>query len=215
MGRSELQFESFRFLQPGNLGTHFEQTISIDEAEASGVEMEFIALVGDHLTFTGGFGYLDTEITSADPATLTGDYLVNLVGLVIPKAPELTANLTGEYHWPIGSSEAWVRLEYIHRDGQYSDIEGLTNQQTLVASPVGVFRVGNPNEFPYLSPDYDLVNIRAGFDMDAWNVNIYVQNVFDKAYYTGTQENFGLTGIRLRPHPRFFGGSVSYSFGGI
>ena len=33
--------------------------------------------------------------------------------------------------------------------------------------------------------------------------------------YTGTQENFGLSGIRLRPHPRFFGGSVSYSFGGI
>ena len=33
-------------------------------------------------------------------------------------------------------------------------------------------------------------------------VTVYVQNVFGEDYYTGTQENFGLGGIRLRPHPR-------------
>jgi len=212
----DLQFESFRFLTPGQLGSNFEQTISIEDADATGFEVEFLAVPTDRWTFTGGFGYLDTEITSATTAELTGGYIVNLQGLEMAKAPELTANLTGEYRWPVGANEAWVRVEYIHRDGQYSDIEGLTNQQTRGPSPnQGLTRVTDPGEFPYRSPDYDLVHIRAGFEMGNFSFNAYVQNLFDEEYYTGTQENFGLTGIRLRPHPRFFGGTVSYRFGGI
>ncbi len=211
----DLQMEAFRFLQPGNLGTNFEQTINIESAEASGIEMEFLAQATDRLTFSGAFGYLDSEITSDTVATLTGDYIVSLKGLELPKAPEITASLSAEYRWPMMDNEAWVRMEYIHRDGQYSDIEGLTNRQTRGVSPVGVFRVTDPGEFPYRSPDYDVVNLRAGFDMENWNFNVYVQNLFDEKYYTGTQENFGLSGIRLKPHPRFFGGSVSYRFGGI
>ncbi len=70
-----------------------------------------------------------------------------------------------------------------------------------------------PNgEFPYLSPDYNLVNLRAGMNMDKWRFNFYVQNLTDEEYYTGTQENFGASGIRLHPHPRIVGGSISYSF---
>ncbi len=43
-------------------------------------------------------------------------------------------------------------------------------------------------------------------------VTVYVQNVFGEDYYTGTQENFGLSGIRLKPHPRTFGANVSFKF---
>ena len=41
----------------------------------------------------------------------------------------------------------------------------------------------------------------------------YVENLTDEAYYTGTGENFGLSGFRLRPHPRIWGAKVSYKFG--
>ena len=44
--------------------------------------------------------------------------------------------------------------------------------------------------------------------------SVYVQNVGDEEYYTGTQENFGASGIRLRPHPRIIGANVTFSFGG-
>jgi len=40
----------------------------------------------------------------------------------------------------------------------------------------------------------------------------YIQNLSEEDYYTGTQENFGVSGMRLRPHPRAIGGSVSYKF---
>ena len=61
-----------------------------------------------------------------------------------------------------------------------------------------------------------MVNIRAGAIInESWEFNVYVNNLFDEEYYTGTGENFGLSGFRLRPHPRYIGGGVSYSFGGI
>ena len=214
----DLQFESFFFLTPGDLSTNFEQTISIEDAEASGVEMEFAALVTDGLTISGGFGYLDTEVTSDTKIELSGGWRPSLLGLELPKSPELTANLVGEYRWSIsGDNEAWVRLEYIHRDGQHSDMEGVTNRQLNGPSPADANKIHNsgPNEFPYRSPDHDLLNLRAGVEWGAWSITGFVQNLTDEKYYTGTQENFGVSGIRLRPNPLTIGGSISYTYGGI
>jgi iron complex outermembrane receptor protein len=208
-----LQMEAFRFLTPGDLSSNFEQTINIKDAEATGVEVELLAVISDRFTLSGSVGFLDTEITSDTHAEITGGFLVELKGLELPKAPEFTASLAGEYRWPVADNEAWVRLEYTHRDGQYSDIEGLTNLQTRGPSPnQGLIRNMPFGEFPYLSPDFDVFNLRAGFDLEDWYINVFVQNLFEEEYYTGTQENFGVSGIRLRPHPRIIGGSVTYRF---
>ena len=212
-----LQFESFFFLTPGDLSTNVDQIISIEEAEANGLEVEFAALLTDGLTVSGGLGYLDTEIKSDTTVQLSGGWRPSLLGLDLPKSPELTANLVGEYRWPIGGdNEAWIRLEYIHRDGQYSDMEGVTNRQLNGPAPNnGLIHSSGPNEFPYRSPDYDLLNLRAGVEWGQWSITGFVQNLTDEKYYTGTQENFGVSGIRLRPNPLTFGGSISYTYGGI
>lgn len=210
---SDLIVESFRLLTSGNLSSNFEQAINVEEAEALGFEAEFISVVTEGFTLAGSIGLLDTEITSADPTILTGGYVVDLEGLDLPKAPELTASLSGEYRWPIGDNELWVRLEYIHRDGQFSDIEGLTYRQTRGPSPnAGLTPPAINGGFPYRSPDYDLVNLRAGFGMEQFEFGLFVENLTDEEYYTGTQENFGVSGIRLRPHPLIIGASASFSF---
>jgi iron complex outermembrane receptor protein len=216
---SDLQLEAFRFLTPGDLSSNFEGVVSVGSADATGIETEFEWAATDQLTFSGSLGYIDTEITSPEIAQLSGGVFVNLQGLDVPKSPPLTASLSGEYRWPMLTGEAWIRLEFIHRDGQYSDVEALTWEQHH-AVPGGLVTAGggiipNTGSFPYKTPDYDLLNLRAGFDWNDWGFNFYIQNLTDEEYYTGTQENFGISGIRLRPHPRFFGGSVSYSFGGI
>ena len=212
-----LQFESFFFLTPGDLSTNFEQFINIPDAEGTGVELEFVALLTDNLTISGGFGYLDTEITADQTVELSGGWRPQLRGLGLPKSPEVTANLIGEYRQPVWDGEGWVRLEYIHRDGQYSDVEGLTNLQLNGPTPNDPSRshFSGPNQFPYLSPDYDVLNLRVGFERGPWSISGFVQNLTDETYYTGTQENFGASGIRLRPNTRTFGGRLSYSFGGI
>jgi iron complex outermembrane receptor protein len=217
----DLQVEAFRFLTPGDLSSNFEQTVNIPKAEGKGIEIELLAKPTDNFTVGGSLGYLETEITeqpdtsSGQPGVeITGGFIVDVLGLDIPKAPAVTANLFGEYRWPIGSNAAWVRGEVLYRDSQYSDIEALTNQQTdgQPSPNQGLIRDVQANEFPYKVPEFSVVNLRGGFEWQRASLSLYVQNLLDEEYYTGTQENFGLSGIRLRPHPRVYGASVSFKF---
>jgi iron complex outermembrane receptor protein len=212
---SDLQLESFRFLTPGDLSSNFAQVTTAESAEAMGIELELTAAVNDRFTIVSSIGILDSEITSDTTAEITGGFLVELQGLEIPKAPELTFNLIGDYRWPVGENEAWLQGEYIHRAGQFSDIEGLTYQQTDGVSPTGKparNSISTHGDFPFRTPDYDVFNLRAGFDMDNISFIAYVQNLFEEKYYTGTQENFGVSGMRLRPHPRVIGFNIAYRF---
>ena len=210
---TDLQMEAFRFLTPGDLSSNFEQTINIDDAEAIGLELELLALVSENLTIGGTLGILNTEITSNTTAEITGGFIVDLEGEDIPKSPELTFSAFAEYAWNLDSgADAWVRVEFIHRDGQYSDVEGLTNDQTRGPSPNQGLVRAMTSDFPYESPDYDLWNIRAGVNYEQWSFIVFAENVSDEEYYTGTQENFGASGIRLRPHPRVVGASLKFDF---
>lgn len=222
----DLQMEAFRFLTPGDLSSIFEQTVNID-AEAKGIEVEVLAVPTDRVTLGGSLGYLDSKITDepvcgvpnggpggkATCIQITGGFNVSAIGLNIPKSPKLTANLFAEYRWPVAGNYAWLRGEFVHRSSQYSDIEALTNLQTRGPSPnQGLVRVVGADEFPYKVPSYDVVNLRAGYDWQRVALTFHVQNVTKEKYYTGTQENFGLSGIRLRPHPRTFGAAVTVRF---
>lgn len=211
----DLQIEAFRFLTPGDLSSNFEQTVNVPKAEGKGVELEILARPSESFTLGASLGYLDTEITQAPAGgiQITGGFNVNAQGLDIPKSPNVTASAFGEYRWMIGGNAAWVRGEYIHRDTQYSDIEALTNRQTRGPSPnQGLTRVVPANEFPYKVPAFDVFNLRGGYEWENASLTVFVENLFDEEYYTGTQENFGLAGIRLRPHPRIYGASVNFKF---
>jgi len=211
----DLQMESFRFLTPGDLSSNFEQTINIEDAKAVGAELEMIARVGEGFTLSAGLGWLDTEITSDTVAEITGGFKVDLEGLSIPKAPDLTFNVAADYRFPIGENEGWVRAEYVYREGQYSDVEALTYRQTDGPSPnsdLSRNTIAAMGDFPFLTPNYGVLNLRGGVDLNNISVMAYIQNVTDKAYFTGTQENFGISGFRLRPHPRIIGASLTYRF---
>jgi len=146
-------------------------------------------------------------------STITGGYKVDLVGLLIPNSPKITASAYGEFRVPMGKNSAWVRGEYQHRDSQYSDIEGITNQQTRGPSPnAGLTRFVPADEFPYKVPAFDVFNVRGGYDWEKVSMLVYVNNVSDEHYYTGTYQKFGLSGMRLRPHPRTIGANFTFRF---
>lgn len=212
---SNLQVETFRFLTPGDLSSNFEQTTSVEDAEADGAELELVVAFTENFLLSSSIGLLSTEITSDTTAEITGGFFVELQGLDIPKAPKFTFNISGEYHWQVGQNDAWVQLQFVHRDGQFSDVESLTYLQTDEGSPNGApprNSIATFGDFPFRTPDYDVVNLRAGFDMEKISFTAYVQNLFEEDYFTGTQENFGVSGFRLRPHPRVIGLNVSYRF---
>lgn len=218
-----LQVEAFRFLTPGDLSSNFEQTVNVD-SEAKGAEIELQARVSSGLTLGGSVGLLDTRITDEPPCDvpvagrttciqITGGFTPTAIGLDMPKSPKVTANLFAENRWPVGGAEAWWRGEFLYRASQYSDIEALTNRQTRGPSPnQGLVRVVGNNEFPYKVPAYQVINLRGGVEWKKTSLTVYVQNLLGEDYYTGTQENFGLSGIRLRPHPRTIGANLTLKF---
>jgi len=215
---NDLQLESFRFLTPGDLTSNAEFVINVEGAEALGFEVEMLALVSEGLTLSAALGYLDAEITSDQTATIKAAFPVELKGVTLPRSPKWTGTVSAEYRRPLASGEAWIRGDYIHRASQTTDIEGATYQQTSGrVTPSGSgFVPAKPSGFPYVAPSYDVVNLRAGYEHnESWALTLFVENLLDKKYYTGTQEDFGLSGFRLRPHPRIFGANISYSFGGI
>lgn len=217
MDWSNFQLEVFRFLVPGNLQSKFALTANVEESEAAGAEVEFAAAITDRFTLSGGLGYLDTEITKSNPQELSGGFIVDLVGLDLPKSPRWTANAIGEYRWPMSTNEAWVRAEYIYRDSQMSNIEALTWEQTrgqfLPNHGTAAFLPATPDGYPFVAPSYSLVNLRTGLDWGNFRVMLYVENLFDEDYYTGTAEAFSISGIRLRVNPRGYGFTLSYRYG--
>ncbi len=215
---NNLQLESFRFLTPGDLTSNAEFVINVEDARAYGFEVETLAAISDRLSFSAAVGYLDAEITSDQTVQIKASFPVDLKGVTLPRSPEWTATVSAEYRQPVGLGEAWFRADYIYRDSQTTDIEGATYTQTSGrVTPAGTgFVPANPSGFPYVAPSYNVVNLRAGYEYsEGLSVTLFIENLFEEDYYTGTQEDFGLSGFRLRPHPRIYGANVSYSFGGI
>ena len=219
---TNLQLETFFFAVVGDPTSNVQRTINVEAAEASGFEVEFASAITDQLTVSGGLGHVETEMTSNDFATISGGHEVSLQGEPLPRSPEWTWSMMAEYRWPWDTNELYVRGEWIYRDHQFSTIEDVTylqssgNQTFDDAGNLVAVVPDRTDGFPFVAPDYHVVNLRAGMIWQQnWELNVFINNVFDEDYYTGTGENFGLSGFRLKPHPRYFGGSVSYSFGGI
>ena len=225
----DLQLETFFFLTPGDATSNVELTINVQKARATGLEAELAALVSENLTITAGMGVIDTEILSDDVARLSGNLFVNLKGEPLPRAPELTWSMAADYEFTLDRWDGWARLEWIYKDSQFSTIEDVTYLQTSGAtiyqdpladpsSDVWQPWVGQvpsrADGFPFRTPEVDIFNLRAGVHLnECWEVVAYVENLTDEAYFTGTGENFGFSGFRLRPHPRIWGAKVNYRFG--
>ena len=198
--------------------------IDNSKAESIGFELEAQALVTDNFLIGGGVGYLDAEFKGFgpdDPFPLN-NMGFDLDGVTVPRAPKWTINLFGQYDVNVGDMDGFLRAEWSYRSSITSDVEatvaGLEILDNEVTRERGYdtqfngdgFGNGVPfpwprDSFPTRVPSYDVVNLRAGISGDRWSITAYIENVFDKNYYTGTQENFGLGGFRIRPHFRIAG----------
>ena len=202
--------------------------ITNTEAESLGFELEAQALLLDNFIVGGGVGYLDAEFTSfgADDPFVIQNMGFDIDGTTLPRAPEWTINLFGQYDFQVGGFASWIRAEWTHRSKTTSDIEAAISQLTPLDTPLtqslglatnimgggGIVLNFPRQEFPMLVPSYDVVNLRAGISGENWSVTGYVENLFDENYYTGTQENFGFGGFRARPHFTVAGVNVRFTY---
>jgi len=192
---------------PGDISSALEITQNADEAESMGIEGEITAILSENWAVTAGAGLLETEFGDFRNARLPGGSIVDVSGKDLPGAPEYTYNLAIDYTQDISQfigidAEGFVRLELSGRSESRSSLEA------LVAPDLGL------PDFPYENPSYTVINLRGGFTSDTWGINAYVKNLFEEEYHTSSNDNFGGSGIRVRPHPRIVGIRISRKFGG-
>jgi iron complex outermembrane receptor protein len=193
-----MQLESTFLLDPTDISSNVNSVANVEGAKLQGAEVELTLAATEGLTLIAGIGYLDSELGQGS-AKITGNKTVQLGGLPAPKSPTWTANAIAEYSHPVSFGRLYLRGEWIYRGDSYSNIEGLTHEQT------------EQPEFPYKIAAYDVVNLRSGVELrEHISLNFYVENLLNEKYHSGSQEDFGLSGIRLKPHPRVFGITFTY-----
>lgn len=199
----DLQVQTNFLADPTDISSGVTKTLNAADADSQGFELEMQALVSDGLTWSIALGHLAGEYGSFPNINLPGGNTADLSGLDLPKTPEWTLSTVLDYTRTIADSdlEGFGRFEWSYRDKAKGDYEGVAASQ-----------LGLP-DFPYNIDSYDVANLRFGIRSDRWRVNAFIENLFDDAYYSGTSDNFGLAGIRVRPHPRVWGVSLTVMTG--
>lgn len=184
---------------PGDISSAVEITENASSATSKGADLQLQARPIRPLTVGLGIGYLDAKF-GAFPGAVVYGMPVNLSGYTLPQAPRWTGNATAEWMQPIDSDTYWVfGAEEAYRSSMSADLEG-------AAAPA----LGLPS-FPFQMPSYAVTNAHLGVTYRSLSLMLSVRNLFDRNYYTGTANHFGLGGVRVQPHPRMWRLELTYS----
>ncbi len=140
------------------------------EAQNQGAEIQFTWLPWDSLNLTVTYGYLDAQFGDfKDAGTLDGE-TIDASGNDVPNSPESTFSAVARYDgsvldWGGRDLHPYVQAEYTYTDEIQSDI------------------ADNPDR---LNPSYELVNLRLGFAVERYEVQVFVENLADESYRFGT-----------------------------
>ena len=208
----DFQVQTNRLEDPNDIGSAISTTQNADEASATGFELELLALGTQDLTLGLSLGYTDAEFDKYPDAVLKGNTnslpnVIDVSGQPLPRTPEWSYSASADWQFNLPDSwKGFVRTDWTFVGKQYSDIEA-------IGSLVGQTVNGDPFElpqFPYEIDSYSVVNLSIGVSNDNFRILAFGKNLLDEQYYTGTADNFGAAGIRLRPHQLTYGIKFTY-----
>jgi outer membrane receptor protein involved in Fe transport len=158
-----------------------------DEAESKGVETEFDWFATDNLRFSGGYTYVDAELTEdlVTPGLVDETELLGTDGAQMPGTPEHTVNLAGTYTYTLQSG-----MDFVTRVDGYYQSEVENSIQNI-----------NP-DWAESMDDFQLWNLSFSLVTDAWTVSLYGKNIFDEEGSTATYKEEYMTSD---PSQGFFG----------
>jgi iron complex outermembrane recepter protein len=125
-------------------------------AESKGAELTLTFVPTPQLTLVGALGYIDAQLTEDAPD------LGGVKGERMPDTPELTASLSGDYAFDLGSRDAFVGATARHIGDRVVsfDASGSVPQYEL--------------------PEYTTIDLRAGVQLGSARLQMYVKNAFDE-----------------------------------
>jgi outer membrane receptor protein involved in Fe transport len=148
---------------------------NLGQAVAKGLDLQLDAQLTDHLSLELSFGYTDARYTQdsrlsaseAQPIVAKGNAILGVggeTGAGQPAAP-VTVAAGLEYRFGAFSHEAFVRV-----DSQYL---GRAKWPTAPQDP-NTLQYDPAN---FVLPGYTLASVRAGFDVGAWSLSAFCDNV--------------------------------------
>lgn len=165
------------------------------KAESYGIEASFDAFLSEQFRLSGQIGYNKSSFKDYPNALIDG-VVLDVSGRPLVNAPEWTLGAQAQYTVPVTEEyEAFVRAEWNYRD-------------SMLSSPLA-YRY---TVYPFISPSYHSVNLRAGVESGRVRAVVYVENLFDEDYYANAYEKAFYSGVQVEPSYRTFGVSVGYKF---
>ena len=172
---------------------------NVGSLRSKGVEIESEARITDGLRVKGVLAYDEATYASFHnsvcPAQLTA-LSCDLTGRQVAWAPKWTSNLSVDY----SRSLVEGTTSYIQLDANYRS----TQNTTITLDPSAQIK------------SYTLANLRVGTLLrnDSLDVQLWVENLTDKAYYINLLGLTKATGLiqGYAGNPRTFGGTVRYHF---
>ena len=190
------------------------------DGEMRGLEAELIFVASDSLRFNAGLGILDTEFDDGNCANATpsgaipqdGNCIFTAAGVIdvggnpFPYAPDESANLGVD--WDVMSVRGG-RLR-LHADAAYS---GQFHYDTFGdysgdAAPLGVGPIREGSD------SYWVLNARATWETDTWQLALWGKNLTDEVYYPNginVEGSYDSTYL-MRAAPLTFGAEVRFDF---
>ncbi len=169
-----------------------------DSATSKGAELGLTALAGDNLLLNFNVGYLDAKFDSFVALIEGANHTLD--GRTIPNSPKWTMSADAEYGFTFsdgyGFNTGYVRLEWVYRDNINP------NTRSLIFSG-----------YPWEVPDYNYFNLRIGAESENLAVVAYVENLFDKTYYTNAYQKAFAGGMFIEPSFQRIGLRATYKFG--
>ena len=164
-------------------------------ADSYGIEGSFDLRITNHLKLSGNAGYNKSKFKDYRNALIDG-VVIDITGQPLVNAPEWTLGAQAQYKRPITESvDGFLRGEWNYRS-------------KMLSSPLA-YRY---TVYPFVSPSYHNVNLRAGIENDRLRATVFVENLFKADYFANAYEKAFYSGVQVEPSYRVFGASVGYKF---
>jgi len=179
---------------------------SIPRVISKGVEIDFLAWLSDSVSIQGGFGYLDAryeDFTNANCYSrqtveqgcqiLAGGNVQDLSGHRLAQAPEWKMIFGGKYLFGV---DQYLQVNWRAQSDTYLDAAG---------SPEAI------------QAGYGVVDVSIGAVSKRYSGRLFVENLFDKQYVSGTTINGNAGGdlimhVLPRDFERHFGAELKFHF---
>jgi iron complex outermembrane receptor protein len=186
----------FQFVNPDtNAILSVSGVANAGAAESYGAEAAFDASITDNLTLSGFIGFNENKWVDFKNALVEGQ-IINVTGRRLVNAPRWTAGAQAQYNQPINDTTGvFARAEWQYRG------ETLAN-----------FFAYRYNEYPFIAPAYNNVNLRAGVDIGAFRATVFVENLFNARFFNNAYEKAFFSGAQVEPSLQRIGGTIGYKF---